>query len=358
MNNQFNIHPNIAEAETLPAQFYKSEKIFQLIKEKVFLKSWQWVGSKDLVPFEGYAHPFILLEGYLTEPLAVVRTKDNEIICLSNVCTHRGNIVVQQSGKTRNLSCMYHGRRFNLSGEFEFMPEFTKTKNFPRPCDDLHRFKMAGWGPFLFAGLAPSFELKNVIDKINERVGFLPLNEFKEDRLLSREYLVHAHWALYCDNYLEGFHIPLVHPKLNTVINYKSYKTEIFDDFSMQWCFLNPDSSPYKNSEDNNKAFYFTIYPNILFNIAPGRLQTNTIEPIDEQNCNVIFDYYFKDVSEKKIKEDIVFSEEVQNEDIYICEKVQKGLKSNGFNQGIFSEKYEIGVSHFQSYISEKINNG
>ena len=97
------------------------------------------------------------------------------------------------------------------------------------------------------------------------------------------------------------------------------------------------------NSKDNNKAFYFTIYPNILFNIAPGRLQTNTIEPIDEQNCNVIFDYYFEDVSEKKIREDILFSEEVQNEDIYICEKVQKGLKSDGFNQGIFSEKYEIG---------------
>ena len=62
--------------------------------------------------------------------------------------------------------------------------------------------------------------------------------------------------------------------------------------------------------------------------------------------------------TEKKIRKDILFSEEVQNEDIYICEKVQRGLKSDGFNQSIFSEKYEIGVSHFQSYISEKINNG
>ena len=174
-----------------------------------------------------------------------------------------------------------------------------------------------------------------------------------------KSYKIKCNWKVYMDNYLEGFHIPLVHPKLNNVIDYKSYSTEIFDNFSLQWCHINSESSPYKKTDDASKAYYFTLFPNILFNIAPGRLQTNIIEPIDASSCNVYFDYYFETEDDlESIQEDISFSEEVQNEDINICERIQIGLESDGFDHGIFSKKYETGVSHFQSYIDKKINNG
>tara|TARA_Y100000816_G_C25747337_1_gene393127 strand:- start:118 stop:603 length:486 start_codon:yes stop_codon:yes gene_type:complete len=160
------------------------------------------------------------------------------------------------------------------------------------------------------------------------------------------------------DNYLEGFHIPLVHPKLNDAINYKSYKTKTFENFSLQWCHIKTQSSPYKTSSSRQKAFYFTLFPNILLNVAPGRLQTNIIEPINASSCNVHFDYYFDDIQPKQISKDINFSENVQSEDIDICERIQTGLESNGFDSGILSTKYEIGVSHFQNYIENKIKNG
>tara|TARA_B100000676_G_scaffold67480_1_gene67557 strand:- start:5 stop:490 length:486 start_codon:yes stop_codon:yes gene_type:complete len=160
------------------------------------------------------------------------------------------------------------------------------------------------------------------------------------------------------DNYLEGFHIPLVHPKLNDAINYKSYRTETFENFSLQWCHIKSQSSPYKKSSNNQKAFYFTLFPNILLNIAPGRLQTNIIEPIDASSCNVHFDYYFDHIEPNQISKDINFSEEIQKEDIDICERIQAGLESNGFDSGILSTEYETGVSHFQNYIENKINNG
>ena len=160
------------------------------------------------------------------------------------------------------------------------------------------------------------------------------------------------------DNYLEGFHIPIVHPKLNNIINYKSYKTETFDDFSLQWCHINSKSSPYEKTDSLARAYYFALFPNILLNIAPGRLQTNIIEPINASSCNVHFDYYFESIKPNKIIEDVDFSEQVQHEDINICERIQKGLESNGFDYGTFSKKYETGVSHFQSYIENKVNNG
>ena len=98
------------------------------------------------------------------------------------------------------------------------MPEFEKTKDFPRPCDNLHQFPLKKWGPFLFAGLNPSFDFQKVIDVMDQRIGFLPLDKFSLYNALSKEYLVNAHWALYCENYLEGFHVPYVHQGLNQSI--------------------------------------------------------------------------------------------------------------------------------------------
>ena len=160
------------------------------------------------------------------------------------------------------------------------------------------------------------------------------------------------------DNFLEGFHIPFVHPELNKVINYKSYKTEIYERFSLQWCPLDSELSPYGKSANSkeNKAFYFTIFPNIILNIAPGRLQTNIVEPKNSKTCVVHFDYHFDNPEEADIEKDADFSEMVQQEDILICENVQKGLESKGYDKGKFSPLNEQGVFHFQSLVKSSLN--
>lgn len=101
--------------------------------------------------------------------------------------------------------CKYHSRKFGLDGTFESMPEFKEVKDFPRPCDSLHRFPLIEWGPMLFAGFGDKFDFRAVIDKMNELIGFLPLDEFVLDNSSSKDYLVNTQWALYCDNSLEGF---------------------------------------------------------------------------------------------------------------------------------------------------------
>ena len=225
---RFKINSDITKAETLPATFYKDPVVFEIIKEKVFLKSWQWVGDESLVDKPQSVHPFILLDGFLTEPLLLTRDKGGHINCLTNVCTHRGNLLALTSKPTKKLTCSYHGRRFNLQGKFEYMPEFTDAENFPRPCDHLHRFPLKKWGHLLFAGLNPSFDFQEVINIMNERIGFLPIDEFKLEKTLQKDFLIDANWALYCDNYLEGFHVPFVHESLNEVLDYGSYETIIY----------------------------------------------------------------------------------------------------------------------------------
>ena len=116
------------------------------MKEQVFYNSWQFIGDESLVPLSKHVHPFILMDGFLTEPMLLSMDENEKIHCLSNVCTHRGNLVADSSSSQRNLICKYHGRKFDLTGSFVSMPEFEEAENFPRPCEDLHGVRFGKMG--------------------------------------------------------------------------------------------------------------------------------------------------------------------------------------------------------------------
>ena len=361
MSENFYIHPDIAKAETLPATFYKDDSIFDSIKEMVFLKSWQWIGDINLVEKPLSVHPFILLDGFLTEPIVLTKDSDDTLHCLTNVCTHRGNIVALNTGESKKLTCAYHGRRFNLKGEFEYMPEFENTKEFPRACDNLHSFPLKKWGPFLFAGLNPSFDFQQVIDKMNERIGFLPLNAFLLDKSRNKDFLVHAHWALYCDNYLEGFHVPFVHKDLNAVLDYGSYKTEVYEYCNLQIGYTEEDINVFELPKDhidygkNVAAYYYWVFPNMMFNFYPWGLSINIVQPININQTKVSFISYVYD--ESKLDKGAGNSlDKVEQEDEDIVENVQKGVQSSFYKAGRFSPTREQGVHHFHRLLSKFLN--
>ena len=361
MTEKFYIDSDIKKAETLPASFYKDQNVFDTIKEQIFLKSWQWIGDENLVRLPQSVHPFVLMNGFLTEPMLLTRDKEDAISCLTNVCTHRGNIVALHSGKSKKLTCLYHGRRFNLKGEFEHMPEFNDAEDFPRPCDNLHQFPLRKWGPFLFAGLNPSFDFQQVIDKINERIGFLPLNEFLLDESLNKDFLVHANWALYCDNYLEGFHVPFVHEDLNRVLDYGSYKTEIYEYCNLQIGYTDDNANVFDLPIDhvdygkNVAAYYYWVFPNMMFNFYPWGLSVNIVQPIDMSTTKVSFISYVFDAS--KLEKGAGSSlEKVEQEDEEVVENVQKGVRSSFYKAGRFSPTKEQGVHHFHCLLAKFLN--
>jgi choline monooxygenase len=361
MTNTYHIHPDIKKAETLPAKFYKDAKTFEALKKDVFLKSWQFIGDENLVRLPQSVHPFVLLDSFLTEPLLLTRDKDDEISCLTNVCTHRGNVVALHPGKSKKLTCMYHGRRFNLKGEFEHMPEFNEAEDFPRPCDNLHKFPLRKFGPLLFAGLNPFFDFQQVIDKMNERIGFLPMNEFSLDNSISKDFLVHAHWALYCDNYLEGFHVPFVHEDLNAVLDYGSYKTEVYEYCNLQIGYTDEAIEVFDLPEDhidfgkNVAAYYYWVFPNMMFNFYPWGLSVNVVKPLDMNRTKVSFISYVYDPS-KLNKGAGSALEKVEREDEFVVEHVQKGVRSSFYKAGRFSPTREQGVHHFHLLLSKFLN--
>src|SRR5579872_1660053 len=132
--SRFTIDPDIARARTPSTDLYTDPALFELCKEKIFAPSWQFIGDTDPVAAAGDAWPFILLEGLLDEPLVLVRNQDGGLRLLSNVCTHRGNLVVNEPCRLTHLHCRYHGRQFGLDGTFRLMPEFRGVRDFPSPA--------------------------------------------------------------------------------------------------------------------------------------------------------------------------------------------------------------------------------
>src|SRR4051812_15582604 len=303
---RFEVHSDIAQAHTLPGPFYSDPQYLALCRERVFRRSWQLVADSEAVRVPGQCHPVTLLPGCLDEPLLLTRDKADQIHCLSNVCTHRGTVLCEHAGVEKALVCRYHGRRFDLDGTFRHMPEFERTKDFPSPADSLPRVAFGAMaGCFYFASLAPAAPLAGLLAPMMKRVGGLPLGEFRHDRSRSRDYLVRANWALYIDNYLEGFHIPFVHSSLNEAIDYGEYTTELFEGSNLQLGIAKPGEPAFDlpaGSSDAGKrvaAYYWWLFPNTMFNFYPWGLSINVVEPQGHERTRVRFLSYVWD--EKKL---------------------------------------------------------
>ncbi|UCD62456.1 MAG: Rieske 2Fe-2S domain-containing protein [Flavobacteriaceae bacterium] len=361
MTEKLRIDPDIRKAETLPASFYRNPDYFEAVKERVFCRSWQWIGHEELMGSGQNTYPFILLDKFLTEPMLLTRDKAGKLSCLTNVCTHRGNLVVERTGATKKLVCGYHGRSFDLHGKMEHMPEFEDVENFPRPCDNLKKFPLQHWGPFLFVGLNPAFELHKVLEAMNKRIGFLPLNEFKPDAKRNKDYFINANWALYCDNYLEGFHIPFVHEDLNAVLDYGDYDTILHDHMNLQIGYAEDTEEVFdlpENHPDYGKkiaAYYYWVFPNMMFNFYPWGVSVNLVQPLEMNKTKVSFYSYVYDPS-KLDKGAGSQLDKVEMEDEAVVEGVQKGILSRFYKAGRFSPTREKGVHHFHRLLAEFIN--
>jgi choline monooxygenase len=357
----FDIDPDIRRAETLPARVYRDGAYFDAQRRRVFRRAWHLVTEADPGLPNGHAAPLTLLPGCLDEPLVLVRDEEGVLRCLSNVCTHRGNLVVAERGAVRQLRCSYHGRRFELSGCFRSMPEFEEALGFPTPHDDLAAISLAPWPPLVFLGLEPRLPIETYLRPVIDRMGWLPLERFAFTPESSTDYEVEANWALYCDNYLEGFHIPFVHGALNEVLDYGSYRTELFEHGSVQIgvasrsedAFELPPGHP--DAGQAIAAYYYWLFPNLMLNFYPWGLSVNIVEPLGPSRTRVRFRSYVLD-PEKRVRGAGGDLHRVEMEDEAVVQAVQRGVRGSLYDRGRYSPSREQGVHHFHRLLAEALS--
>ena len=338
---KFNIKDDIRNATTLHSDYYMDDSIFNASAEKIFLSSWQFFGHKNQIKND--ILPFAFMPDWLSEPLILTKNK-NKIHCISNVCTHRGHIVCSKSQNTKLLTCRYHGRTFNLNGNLNNAPGFDKAEKFPSKGDNLKRFNTKNWMDFIFISLNKAINITPVLDDIKSRVNLFPFDKVSFSESLSSEFEINAHWAIYCENYLEGFHVPFVHRGLSKEIDNSSYETVLLKNGVVQFA---------KSSQKNNiYGYYYWIFPNIMLNFYDWGLSVNIIEPISKNKTRIRFlSYPIK--GNKKSKKAILDLIRVEMEDQSVVKSVHKGISSKFYTKGRYSPEHEKGVHYFHRLLSK-----
>ncbi|MBP6349855.1 MAG: aromatic ring-hydroxylating dioxygenase subunit alpha [Candidatus Obscuribacter sp.] len=349
----------LISADTMPATFYRSEELYLKSLDQIFATSWQILASHHQLPLDQHAAPFTLLEGALNEPLLLVRD-GKTLSCLSNVCTHRGAILVEQGCQSRSLRCRYHGRRFNLDGQFQSAPGFENIQDFPRDKDHLPKVSHQSWGPFSFVSLSPACSFDQWIGDVQKRLAFMPFAEFVFRPDLSRDFDIDAHWALYVDNYLEGLHIPFVHPSLTSVLDLKGYQTELLPYGNLQIGASAPGSKSFElpeHSPDYGKqisAYYYWLFPNLMLNFYTWGLSVNIVMPQGHNKTKVRFLTYVwrPELMEGYSPADIV---QTEMEDEAVVQSVQQGIQSRLYKSGRYAPQWEAGVKQFHDILRSKL---
>ncbi len=346
---------SLERSETIPSSWYTHPSFHDADNQIIFSASWQYAGALSQVQHAGD----YFLATVANNPILVIRGKDNVVRAFFNVCRHRGGpLAIEPSGNCNIIQCKYHGWTYLLDGSLRGTPKFDRTELFDRKDYGLVPVRIESWENLLFVNLArASRPLAETMNGIAERIA--PAKISSKTFLKRVVYEVNCNWKVYIDNYLEGYHLPFVHPELCNLLDYQQYTTKVYDHYSLQFSPFTGNENVYTGGE--GEAFYYCVFPNFMMNILPGRLQTNLVLATAHNKCNVIFDYYYDDVSSsgalKKIEDDISYSDTIQHEDIEICEKVQKGLESVAYDKGRFSPEMEEAVYHFQSLLKKVYKN-
>ncbi|HEX4535518.1 MAG TPA: SRPBCC family protein [Candidatus Acidoferrum sp.] len=370
---QLDVNEQIECAHTLASRFYTDPAILDIEKTRIFLRTWQLVGTLNHSCGEvhGVKRTIADPESFFTaavagEPIIVVRDKQGVLRAFSNVCRHRAGPIALGSGCKNVLRCQYHGWTYTLDGRLIGTPDVEAVEFFDRSTMGMVPLRVDTWEQFIFVNFDLQAEpLASYLGKTPEQVRGFQFEglQFAE----RRDYIINCNWKVYVDNYLEGYHIPIAHPGLMREIDYANYRTDTYRYYSQQFAPIRAMKAEenaqrfYKPGSGLQQAAYFWIFPNLMLNIYPDNVSTNLIVPISHDKTLTIFEWFFHDAAnsavQERIQRAVAFSDQVQQEDIGLCENVQRGLRSATYDRGRYSVKRENGVHHFHMLLGEFLAN-
>jgi phenylpropionate dioxygenase-like ring-hydroxylating dioxygenase large terminal subunit len=352
---------------TLPAWTYRSAAFFEAEQRAIFRRSWLLVGHvSDLRELGDYVS--VTIAG---EPLLAVRGADGEVRAFSNVCRHRAARVADGSGNCgKAFRCPYHGWTYGLDGRLLGVPERTGFPGFDKDANGLWPLACGVASGFVFVSLHPDPE------PLDEALG--PFNEwlapYRPDRLVSYDTgsaVLPVNWKNSIDNYLEGYHIPVSHPGLLRLLDYKSYQVEATESLAsiarsrmrdkasknfqerMYQRLMKP--MPGLGERERNEWNFVHAFPGMTFNLYPDQIDYWVNYPLDERRTATVW-RAFRPPERLGRRQRVVrrlnarINQLVQKEDNDLTQRVQAGLGSSLYRAGVLGAR-ENGLKHFHDLI-------
>lgn len=337
--------------QSLPAKYYYSPKFFQQERKNVFAKEWIYAAHANELKAPG-DYRAMDLAGF---PIVLLKDKDNIIRGFHNVCRHRAApLFLAESGclSSSLIKCRYHGWSYNLEGQLIHAPFCEKLSHLEAEDLSLFSVQVAVYRDFIFVNMdnkAPAFqesfaEFIQEVDQSN-----YPFEEYSYHSMVSRE--GNFNWKVWIDGYQECYHCMTIHPIFNKDFFLQKYQVMNKDHYSLHSCERKEEST-----SGSFKGLWLWRYPNLGLPCYENCFYTLQVNPIGPEKTKLIYTFHFKNSEDqKKITEFLQFVESITQEDISICEQVQKNLKAGVFQSGHLNPTRENGVHYFQSLIQKAV---
>jgi choline monooxygenase len=366
------------EAVGLPNVAYTSDGFFHYERDAVLARTWVGAAFADSLPERPFAHPV----EFMGLPLLVVRDRHGTLRVFHNVCSHRGMKLVDTPSEVRGLiTCRYHCWSYSTAGELKATPHLGGVDQHHREGFDnqLHGLKPVRSALFLgvlfvnLSGDAPEFEtyigsLRSRAEALMGSAGWAQLHSGVSDARLTLT--ARCNWKLAVENYCEAYHLPWVHPELNTYSRLEDHYCFLGEDFAGQ------GSLAYRGSEISGVhlprlaswpgdriqvAEYPTLYPNVLLGFQADHAFAILLTPDASDRTREELRIFY--VGEGATGEAyracraatlsawrIVFEQ-----DIPAVEQMQLGRASPGYDGGVFSPAMDAATHHFHAWMARRL---
>jgi choline monooxygenase len=361
--DDYNPGAPLSLASTIPAAWYTDPRVLELELQTVFRHAWHCAGRLEQLQAPGDFISSVLPGG---EPILVARGAQGELQGFFNVCRHHAaEVVTVPSGRAQQFRCPYHGWTYGLDGSLKGTPDFTGVCEFDRASNGLVRVGCDGCEAWVFVKPSPGDPPLEQFLGADLMQGLRELGLHGLHWMERRHYTLDCNWKVFVDNYLDGgYHVPYLHKGLDSVLSYTDYTITTGERYCLQ---TSPMSGGGQAGEETpsvrqgDRAFYYWIYPNFMINRYGGAMDTNLVIPRGVDRTEVIFDFYFSDVSPAARADNlasVATSEQIQDEDLAICASVQRGLRSGAYHAGRLSVRREAGEHLFHRLLHSDLRSG
>ncbi|MDJ0790159.1 MAG: SRPBCC family protein [Myxococcota bacterium] len=337
---------DLRRAETLPAPDYHDPGIFEHERRTVFGREWILVAHEAELARPGDA----VAERLAGWPLFVRRGRDGVLRGFHDVCRHRAGPIVGSAdeGVTRRcpvpkLRCRYHGWLYDESGRLERTPDFGEALDFEPGRLALPSIQVASWRGFVFACLdADAPALEESLGRLPALAADVPLERYRLDG--RAQHVLRCNWKAYVENYLEGYHIPYIHPRLHREVDVKGYEVRAADRVVTHHAPSRP-----RVAEPVYDGLWAWLWPNVAFNVYGDGLSVERMLPLTPTTMRIDYLFLFAEGADREAA--LAMCEEVTDEDRRICESVQHNLEAGLYDRGRLSPRHEAGVHYFQQQV-------
>ena len=329
-------------ATAIPADWYVNADVYGRERAAIFARVWHCVGSVGQWAQSG-DNLAVDIAGF---PLVFVRDAGT-VRGFHNVCRHRGGPLVWDGpGHGSSLVCRYHGWSYRLDGQLQSARDFGANP----ACTvgrDLVAVRTETWRGLVFATLDDSAEpLDRWLAGFDEACGDAPLETYELGP--RRRHVVAANWKVYAENYMEGYHIPLVHPGLARQIDSRRYDVEVNGGTARH-------RAPTRDGAVTAGVWLWR-FPGLALNLYPDGMCVETAVPDGPHATRIEYAFSFAPGTDPAVVDAAVTSSvAILDEDRVICEAVQRSMASGLYRGGLLSPRHERGVAAVQQLVRDAL---